>query len=146
MALYLAIVIFAELVAIPEGDRLDRVDSIALIWGTTVGLALAHLFAFRLSAAFVEDGEPGPAIHHLALAQVAAAGSVAIAASLPVLAWGQEPGYEIAQGVLALMIGATAFAATRHRGVPLPRCAAFTALVLLVAAAIIALKATVLHY
>ncbi len=145
MALYLAIVIFAELIAIPEDDRLDKAESIALIWGTAVGLALAHLFAFRLSSAFVASGRRGPATRPLARAQVAAAAGVATAATLPVLVLGEEPGYEWAQALLALLIGGTAFATARHAGASEPRSAAFAALSLALAAVIIALKGLVLH-
>lgn len=145
MALYLAIVIFAELVAIPEGHRPDIIESVVLIWGTTVGLTLAHLFAFELSAAFVASGRPGLAAHHLALAQIAAAGAVAAVATLPVFVLSEEPGYEFAQGLLALLIGGTAFATARHGGASLTRSAAYTALLLVLASAIIALKASVVH-
>ena len=145
MALYLAIVIFAELIAIPDGDRLDRVESVALVWGTTVGLVLAHLFAFELSAAFVAAGRAGLPIRRLALAQVAAAASVAALATLPLLALGEEPGYEFAQALLALLIGGTAFAAARHTGTSGARSAAFAALVLALAGVIIALKGLVFH-
>jgi hypothetical protein len=145
MALYLAIVIFAELIAIPEDGRLDRAESIALIWGSAVGLALAHLFAFELSAAFVVARRPGIAIRHLAFAQVAAAGSVAAAASVPILVLGEEPGYEIAEALLALLIGGVAFVTARHAGTSRARSAAFAALMLALAGAIIALKGLVFH-
>jgi hypothetical protein len=54
MALYVSIVLLATLAALPAGhdDGHDPVEGpvgielIAILWGTTVGLALAHSFAF----------------------------------------------------------------------------------------------------
>ena len=55
MTLYVSIVLLAELAALPAGDEAGGTvhgpvgwELIAIIWGTTVGLALAHWFAFPL--------------------------------------------------------------------------------------------------
>lgn len=145
MALYISIVIFAELIAIPEDDRLDQLESIALIWGSAIGLALAHLFAFELSAAFVVARRPGIAVRHLAFAQAAAAGAVAVVATLPILFLGEEPGYEIAQVLVVVLIGGVAFLTARHAGTSGARSVGFAALMLALAGVIIALKGLVFH-
>ena len=57
MALYVSVCLLAALTGLP--DRADRhlLDVLGIVWGTTIGLALAHWFAFRLSARLVESGE-----------------------------------------------------------------------------------------
>jgi len=49
MALYVAICLLASLIVIPESTA-EHSNLIGLTWGITVGLALAHWFAFRVSA------------------------------------------------------------------------------------------------
>jgi hypothetical protein len=58
MALYVAICLLAAFAALPETDAHARV--IGIIWGVTVGLALAHWFAFRVSARMVGVGSVRP--------------------------------------------------------------------------------------
>ena len=52
MALYVAICLMASLIAIPE-IAAEHTNVMGLIWGVTLGLALAHWFAFRVSARMV---------------------------------------------------------------------------------------------
>ena len=49
MALYVAICLMAALIAIPE-SAVARTNVLGLVWGITLGLAIAHWFAFRVSA------------------------------------------------------------------------------------------------
>jgi hypothetical protein len=56
MALYVAICLIAALTAL-ENVMAVPGHIIGLIWGTTVGLALAHVFAFRVAGRLVHDGE-----------------------------------------------------------------------------------------
>src|SRR5436190_6229463 len=57
MVLYVSVVEIAELAALPESHFADGTVTgavggqlLAIVWGTAVGLALAHWFAFRLAA------------------------------------------------------------------------------------------------
>src|SRR5262245_10537118 len=57
MVLYVSVVEIAELAALPEDHFLHGrvtgpvgVKLLEIVWGTAVGLALAHWFAFRLAA------------------------------------------------------------------------------------------------
>jgi hypothetical protein len=67
MALYVAICLIAVLsalqnvVAVP-GHVLRHV--LGLVWGTTVGLALAHVFAFRIAGRLVHRATPQDRSHH----------------------------------------------------------------------------------
>jgi len=54
MALYVAICLLAAFAALPETDVHAHV--MAIIWGVTIGLAVAHWFAFRVSARMVGAG------------------------------------------------------------------------------------------
>ena len=57
MVLYVSVVEIAELAALPESHFTNGVVSgpvgaglLAIVWGTAIGLALAHWFAFRIAA------------------------------------------------------------------------------------------------
>ena len=85
MALYVSVCLLAALTGLP--DRADRhtLGVLGIVWGTTIGLALAHLFAFRLSARLVEAGELRREDTELALAQLVGATAVAVACTVPIL-------------------------------------------------------------
>jgi len=55
MALYVAICLLAALAAVTESTAEDHVFEI--VWGTTIGLALAHWLAFSVSARLVAAGQ-----------------------------------------------------------------------------------------
>jgi predicted membrane protein len=56
MALYVAVCLLAALTAVAEEASDGHVRAFGIIWGTTIGLALAHAFAFRVSARIVAQG------------------------------------------------------------------------------------------
>ena len=68
MALYVAICLLAALLAVSE--RGAHAHAIGIIWGVTVGLAVAQWYAFRVSARMVGTGR-----------------NVREMSSLPVLSW-----------------------------------------------------------
>src|SRR3954466_10752940 len=92
MTLYVSVVLIAELAAIPEthfshGRVTGAVGGqlLAIIWGTAVGLAIAHWFAFRLAGrAFRGDRVTGLDTR-VGLAQIGGAMFVAVVSSLPVV-------------------------------------------------------------
>jgi hypothetical protein len=83
MALYVAICLLAAFAALPETGA--HAHTIGIIWGVTVGLALVHWFAFRVSARLVGVGRVRPHDVESAGAQLAGAAGVALLASLPVV-------------------------------------------------------------
>jgi hypothetical protein len=83
-ALYVAICLLAALIALPETGS-AHAHVIRIIWGVTLGLALAHWFAFRVSARLVGAGSVSPEDVQSAGAQLAAAVAVAVLASIPVV-------------------------------------------------------------
>ena len=84
MALYVAICLLAALIALPDKDA-QHAHALQIIWGVTVGLALAHWFAFRVSARLVGSGSVRPHDAESAGAQLAGAAGVALLASIPVI-------------------------------------------------------------
>ena len=58
---------------------------LGLVWGTTVGLAIAHVFAFRIAGRLVHDGDLPRADRTISVVQLAAAAAVAVVVSVPVL-------------------------------------------------------------
>src|SRR5690242_8828110 len=92
MVLYVSVVEIAELAAIPEdhfsnGHASGPVGTtlLAIVWGTAVGLAIAHWFAFRLAAPGFRGERPTRLDTKIGLAQVGGAVFVATMSSLPVL-------------------------------------------------------------
>jgi hypothetical protein len=55
MGLYVTVCLLAGLTALESVVAVPG-HVFGLVWGTTVGLALAHLFAFRLAGRLVHDG------------------------------------------------------------------------------------------
>jgi hypothetical protein len=144
MGLYVSITLLAALTAV-AGESVSDLDVLAIVWGTTVGLALAHWFAFTLAARLVDpEREHGDLTGEL-VAQLAAAAAVAVIASLPVLLLPEDVERSGARFATALCIGATAFAETRSVGATRVRAAAFAAVVLLLALVVAGVKHALGH-
>jgi hypothetical protein len=58
---------------------------LGLVWGTTVGLALAHVFAFRIAGRLVHKGNLPRTDRIVSVIQLAGAAAVAVIVSVPVL-------------------------------------------------------------
>ena len=139
MALYVAICLLAALLAIPEGgDAHGHV--IGIIWGVTLGLALAHWFAFRVSARLVGAGRVRPHDVESGAAQLGGAAAVALLASVPVLLFPASVELELVERLLAAFIALVGFAVARGGGATRMRPLTYAAIVLVVAVAIAPLK------
>jgi hypothetical protein len=123
MVLYVSVVEIAELAALPEahfpGGRVTGPISgqlLAIIWGTAVGLAIAHWFAFRLAGrAFRGDRVTGLDTK-VGLAQIGAAMFVAAVSSLPVLLFDNVQAQEFTGFVPAVLIGIIGYLIARETG------------------------------
>jgi hypothetical protein len=120
MVLYVAVVEIAELAALPEGHFAGgRVtgpvgtELLAIVWGTALGLALAHWFAFRIAAPAFRGGRPTPPDTRIAVAQLGAAASVAAVSSLPILFLSDVRAQETVGDIPALVVGAVAYLVAR---------------------------------
>ncbi|MFI5048044.1 MAG: hypothetical protein ACHQIG_13340, partial [Acidimicrobiia bacterium] len=87
-----------------------------IVWGTAVGLALAHWFAFRLAAPAFRGQRPTQHDTYVGLAQVAGAMFVAAVSSLPILFLSDVRAQETAGDVPALIIGAIGYLLARRGG------------------------------
>jgi hypothetical protein len=123
MILYVSVVEIAELASLPEsrlgsGHLSGPVGSalLAIVWGTAVGLALAHLFAFRIAAPAFRGDTPSRHDLRVGLAQLGGAAVVATVSSLPVLLLSDDGARETIGAVPALLIGLIAYFIARATG------------------------------
>ena len=140
MALYVAVCLLAALIALGDPAEEHHVRAIGLVWGTAVGLALAHLFAFRLAARWISGGTLTAGESAAALAQLAGAVFVAAVATAPIVLFGPSLEFDIVRLVLAALIGGTGFAAARGAGASRARSVLAGVVVLLVAVAVAVTK------
>src|SRR5262245_43671088 len=109
MALYVAICLLAALSVASHGEVAHRSTVLKIVWGTTVGLALAHWFAFRLSSRLVAAGAVRRSDAELASAQFVGSVVVAIFATVPVLVFDGDAALDAARWVMAGFIGAVGY-------------------------------------
>ncbi len=124
MALYVSIVLLATLAALPAGpdgehepvDGPVGIELVAILWGTTVGLALAHSFAFVVATQGLGGGRLRERDLKEATAEVGGAAFVAAVASAPVLLLSEEAEQQVVPFVLALIIGVVGYLVERYNG------------------------------
>src|SRR3954470_9428900 len=123
MTLYVSVVLVAELAAIPEehfaGGRVTGAvgeQLLAIVWGTALGLAAAHWFAFRLAAPAFRGERPTRLDTYIGLVQVGSAMFVAAVSSLPVLLFSDVHAQETTGDVPALLIGVVGYLIARATG------------------------------
>lgn len=138
MALYVAICLLAAFVAVPETGT--HPHAIGIIWGVTVGLAVAHWFAFRVSARLVGAGRVRPHDVKSAGAQLAGAVTVALLASLPVIFFPEPVELDLVELLLAAFVAVVGFTVARGGGATRARALVYALSVLVVAVAIAELK------
>ena len=123
MILYVSVIEIAELAAIPESHlSFGRVTGpvgdhlLAIVWGTAVGLALAHWFAFGLAAPAFRGERPTHHDTQVGIAQLAGAILVAALSSLPVLLLSDVRAQETTGDVPALLVGVVGYLVARQTG------------------------------
>ena len=144
MGLYLAIVILAEASAL-DSSGVGADATAAAIWGTAIGLALAHVFAFDLSARVFARGRPHRSTQLSTAAQVIAAVAVAALATLPFLVFSRAVAFTISGLLMAAVIGVTGFAAARAGGHGHGRALVVAIGTLVLGAVIVAVKSGLGH-
>src|SRR5262245_21785027 len=109
MALYVSIILLGALVTV--GKNHTNRELLGLIWGTTIGLTLAHFFAFRIASRL----HRGFAAHRgdlmIAYSQVAGAAAVAALCSIPVLIFPESSHAEAVRFTLVLLLGVAGYMA-----------------------------------
>ncbi len=143
MALYVSLTLLAALIAIPSDDIPGTVGTAAIIWGGAAGLSLAHWLAFDL-AARLYGAEQLDRLHRLGgPVSVAAALTVALIVSIPIVFAPDDIASEVAICVLALLVAVAGFGVGRRSGAGLLRSLVGGAAVLVVAGVVVAVKIAV---
>lgn len=151
MVLYVSLVLLAELTVLPDrgsGEDFSGISGsqlLAVIWGTTIGLAVAHLFAFRLAVRAFGSGRASRADLEVALAQLAGAAAVAVVASIPVILLPDEIEQRSVHVVLAVEIGLVGYLVARVAGQRRWSAAMFGFTALLLALVVVAVKVALVH-
>jgi hypothetical protein len=139
MALYLAVCLIAALTALENAAAIPgRV--MGLVWGTTIGLALAHLFAFRIAGRLVHDGRIPRSDRIVSGIQLAAAAAVAVIVTVPVLIAPPDSELDWARFMCAGIIGAGGYGVARGAEQNRIRSLAFATGVLAVALVVAGIK------
>jgi hypothetical protein len=110
-----------------------------LVWGVTLGLALAHWFAFRVSARMVGAGTVRPSDIELGAVQVLGAACVAALVSVGIFLLPESVEIEGAEFILAALISLIGLAVA-SAGASLIRAVVYALLVLGCAVTIAVLK------
>jgi hypothetical protein len=139
MVLYVCLVLAAEFVAAGDQARSERV-AVEVIWGTAIGLALAHVFAFNLAAKLLVGGRLSPQIRAAAWAQLGAAAAVALLVSVPFLLLALRPALRVAAFLVAGLIGVAAYAASRGSGAGRTRSLVDGLVALAIAVVVVSIK------
>ena len=139
MALYVAICLIAALTALENVIAVPG-HVMGMVWGTTVGLALAHVFAFRVAGRLVHDGELPKADRIVAIVQLAGAAAVALLVSVTVLLAPTDSELDGARYTCAAIIGAAGYLVARGAERSRIRAVLFGLAVLALAIAIALLK------
>ena len=145
MVLYVCIVLAAEFVAGGDDVQSERF-AVEVIWGTVVGLALAHVFAFNLAARLLIGGRLSPEVRAAAWAQLAAAATVALFVTIPVVLFTLKPALRVSAFEVAGLIGVAAYAASRGSGAGRTRALVDGLIALAVAILVVSIKVGVSGY
>jgi hypothetical protein len=139
MALYVGVVLAAEFVAVEE-YAVDEPSTVAVIWGTAIGVTLAHVFAFNLAARLFAGGRLDRGTRRAVWAQLASASAVAFVVTVPFLFLALGPALEVSGFLVTALIGVTAYIASREAGAGRIRSLVDGLIALPVAAAIVSVK------
>jgi dipeptide/tripeptide permease len=144
MALYVAICLLAALAAL-KGTVLEHGVVFELVWGTTVGLALAHMFAFLLAGRLIEGRRITAATRATILAQLVGAAAVALLVTIAIVLVPTSDELDAARVDLAVIIGITGYVVSRNVARTRLRAVLFAIIVTAVGLAVAAIKYWVGH-
>ncbi len=138
IAVYLSVVLTALMLGLE--DSLDEGGELLLIWGTSIGLTLAHVFAFRVGSIY-EHGISFTSGWRPIRAMLLVALLVGVAASIPYLGSLDIANPSVAaRWILTAVIAVAAYLAARSRGLSLAGRLAYSLLITVVAASVSVLK------
>ena len=137
---YLSVTLLAALVAGNDYAPHTKLDVLSIVWGTTIGLAIAHWFALVVSMRLVPD----PHLHHTPLevlvSQLMMGSIIAVVATAVVLVLPESLDRFGARMTAALFIGIVVLLESRAGGSTLRRAVSLGVLALVVGMAIATVK------
>jgi hypothetical protein len=139
MGLYVSITLLAALTA-TIGEQTSKRDVLAVVWGTTVGLALAHWLAYGLAVRLVHPTEGNRHLDRQLLAQLGAAATVAAIATVPVLVLPDHLGGSGARFATAATMAVVTYAEGRTFGASRPKAVGFALVALVLGLLVAAIK------
>ncbi|MEP9364347.1 hypothetical protein ABLE68_15375 [Nocardioides sp. CN2-186] len=134
MALYIGISLLAALTALPDSKPLHA-HGLGVVWGITLGLALAHWFSFWVSA-----GEFDRHDARVAVSQLGGAVAVATLASIAMLVFPRKVELNGTELVLTLFVAVVGYLSMRWSGAGRTKAASFAFAILVIATLIVELK------
>lgn len=141
MALYVAVCLLATLAVAAEADVDHRPTMLAVVWGTTLGLAIAHWFAFRLSARLTSAGEVRRTDAEISVAQLAGSVIVALVATVPVVLFdGAETQLDATNGFVVGFIAVIGYLVGRSSGASMLRSILYATVIVVAAALVVIVK------
>lgn len=140
MAFTVCIALLAVLLWGHEHADSSQLDLLAVVWGTTLGLALTHWFALTLSVRLVRDPSFKYSASEMLLAQTAMVTLVAVTASIVVLALSAKYERFGAQVTAAVFLGALVGIESRAAGGSLRRTVGLVVFSLAIGLAIAVVK------
>jgi hypothetical protein len=140
MALYVSVVLLAALVALEDTATTSAREMLGLIWGTTLGLALAHYFAFRVASRLVRGTTFHKRDGQIALAQLGGAAIVAALCSIPSVLLRDSTKNGVVRFELAILLGIAGYAAGRSGSATRLRSLATGAIVLVLGVGVALMK------
>ena len=145
MALYLSLSLLAVMVAFEDPTHPDTPDLGRLVFLTAVGLMLAHLLAFRMSARLVARGRGAAQTTQLVLAQIVGGVVVTAIATVPLVVLGPWPGLLVSEFALLALITGVGYVTGRASGYSRVRSLVYVAGVVVLTVVVLEVKALALH-
>ena len=146
MALYVTVVLLAALVVLKSGPEVSDLELAELVWGTTIGLALAHLFAFRISSRLIRGVSFDRHDLVVASAQLGGAAAVAALCTIPILLLPDGSADEAIRIMLGMLMGIGGYASGRTGGASHSRSLVLGVLAFAAGASVALLKNGLAHH
>jgi hypothetical protein len=146
MALYVGISLLAVMLALPSDFGADAAgDAAVSLFLTSVGLIVAHLYAFRLSTRLLHEGQLPPGSRDLMVAQAIGGAAVTVVAIVPVLLFQGPTGLFLSKLALTALIAGAGYNAARAGSMGRLRSLAYVGLAVFSVLIILGIKGLVHH-
>jgi FtsH-binding integral membrane protein len=145
MALYVSLSLLAVTAALPSDLSGSGSDPATVLFLTSLGLILAHAFAFRVSARLVDRGRLAEDSLEILGAQLAGGAAVTVVALVPIVLLGAPDGVRVAGYLLVGFVALVGYLAARSAEVGRGRALGYVAGVVVVAVVVLWVKSLVGH-